>query len=97
MNPMAVVKLKPQLDKFTENHPGIPQFLHTAASGMEEDGYVQLKVTNAAGQKIEANIKLTADDRLAARDTFAGGRPLKNYSVPYAAERCFHIISVLSP
>ncbi|WP_295153461.1 hypothetical protein [uncultured Ruminococcus sp.] len=62
MNPMAVVKLKPQLDKFTENHPGIPQFLHTAASGMEEDGYVQLKVTNAAGQKIEANIKLTADD-----------------------------------
>ena len=29
---------------------------------MEEDGYVQLKVTNAAGQKIEANIKLTADD-----------------------------------
>ena len=59
---MAVVKLKPQLDKFTENHPGIPQFLHTAASGMEEDGYVQLKVTNAAGQKIEANIKLTADD-----------------------------------
>ena len=62
MNPMAVVKLKPQLDKFTENHPGIPQFLHTAATGMEENGFVQLKVTNAAGQKIEANIKLTADD-----------------------------------
>ena len=59
---MAVVKLRPLLEKFRENHPRIPQFLHTAANGMEQDGFIDLKVTNAAGQKIEASIKLTADD-----------------------------------
>ena len=59
---MAVVKLRPLLEKFRENHPRIHQFLHTAANGMEQDGFIDLKVTNAAGQKIEASIKLTADD-----------------------------------
>ncbi|WP_024856605.1 hypothetical protein [Ruminococcus albus] len=62
MNPMAVVKLKPLLEKFRENHPRIPQFMQTAASGMEDGGALDLKVTNAAGQKIEASIKLNADD-----------------------------------
>ena len=62
MNPMAVVKLKPLLEKFRENHPRIPQFMQTAASGMEEGGALDLKVTKAAGQKIEASIKLNADD-----------------------------------
>lgn len=62
MNPMAVIKLRPMLEKFRENHPRIPQFMQTAASGMEEGGTLDLKVTNAAGQKIEASIKLNADD-----------------------------------
>ncbi|WP_294487973.1 hypothetical protein [uncultured Ruminococcus sp.] len=59
MNPMAVMKLRPLMERF---HPAIPQFMHTAASGLEVDGFIGLKVTNAAGQKIEANIKLTEED-----------------------------------
>ena len=62
MNPMSVMKLRPLMERFRENHPAIPQFMHTAASGLEEEGFIGLKVTNAAGQKIEANIKLTAED-----------------------------------
>lgn len=62
MNPMAVVKLRPLLEKFRENHLKIPQFLHTAANGMDDGGYIDMKVTNSAGQKIEANIKLNSDD-----------------------------------
>ena len=62
MNPMSVVKLRPQLEKFRNDHPGIPQFLHTASNGMDAGGTIGLKVTNSAGQKIEANIKLSEDD-----------------------------------
>ena len=62
MNTMAVMKLRPLMERFHENHPAIPQFMHTAASGLEVDGFIGLKVTNAAGQKIEANIKLTEED-----------------------------------
>lgn len=62
MNPMALLKLKPLFEKFRENHPRIPQFMHTASSGIEDGGAIDIKVTNAAGQKIEASIKLNADD-----------------------------------
>lgn len=64
MNPIAMMKLRPMLEKFKEDHPGLPQFFHTAAAGMEEGGSIAMKVTNAAGQKLEASIKLTADDIL---------------------------------
>lgn len=62
MNPMAMMKLKPLLEKFRENHPRLPQFLHTAATGVDEGGSIEMKVINAAGQKIEASISINADD-----------------------------------
>lgn len=62
MNPMAMMKLRPLLEQFRADHPRLPQFLHTAATGMDEGGSIDMKVTNAAGQKIEASIRLTAND-----------------------------------
>lgn len=63
MNPMAMLKLKPLIEKFRYNHPKFPQFLHTAATGIDEGGSIDIKVINAAGQKIEASLKINADDK----------------------------------
>lgn len=63
MNPMVMLKLKPLLEKFRYNHPKFPQFLQTAATGIDEGGSIDIKVTNAAGQKIEASLKINADDK----------------------------------
>lgn len=62
MNPMAMMKLKPLLEQFRADHPALPQFLHTAATGVDVGGSIDMKVTNAAGQKIEACIRLTDND-----------------------------------
>lgn len=62
MNPMALVKLKGMLDTFKENHPKIPGFLATAANGVDVGSTIDMKVTNSAGQHLNASIKLNEDD-----------------------------------
>ncbi|MBR1864432.1 MAG: hypothetical protein IJ806_10135 [Ruminococcus sp.] len=62
MNPMALVKLRGMLEQFRENHPKIPAFLAAAANGMDEGSVIDIKVTNSAGQHLNASIKLDAQD-----------------------------------
>lgn len=62
MNPMALIKLKGMLETFKENHPKIPSFLATAANGVDVGSTIDMKVTNSAGQHINASIKLNEQD-----------------------------------
>lgn len=62
MNPMALVKLKGMLETFKENHPKIPGFLATAANGVDVGSTIDMKVTNSAGQHLNASIKLNEQD-----------------------------------
>lgn len=62
MNPMALVKLKGMLETFRENHPKIPGFFATAANGVDVGSTIEMKVTNSAGQHLNASIRLNEDD-----------------------------------
>lgn len=62
MNPMALVKLKGMLETFRENHPKIPGFISTAANGIDVGSTIDMKVTNSAGQHLNASIKLNEQD-----------------------------------
>ena len=61
INPMAVLKLKPLVESFRNNHPKFGPFL-SAAGAMKEDSILEMKVTTPEGQTIISNLKLTADD-----------------------------------
>jgi len=62
INPMAVLKLKPLVESFRNNHPKFGPFLSAAAGAMKEDSILEMKVTTPEGQTIISNLKLTADD-----------------------------------
>ncbi len=62
MNPMAMMKIKPLLESFAQNHPKFPAFISTAANGVDVGGTLEMKVTNSAGQKLSASIKLNEQD-----------------------------------
>lgn len=62
MNPMAMMKLKPLLEQFAAEHPRFPAFIKTAAYGVDEGGRIDIAVYNSAGQRMSADLNLTASD-----------------------------------
>lgn len=62
INPMSVLKLKPLVESFRNNHPKFGPFLSAAAGAMKEDSILEMKVTTPEGQTIVSNLKINADD-----------------------------------
>lgn len=62
MNPMALLKLKPLLESFRNNHPKFGPFLSTAAGAIDEGSVLEMKITTSQGQTILSNLKVTAED-----------------------------------
>ena len=62
MNPLSVFKLKGLLEKFRENHPKFLRFISVAGSYVGEGTVIEVKIKNADGEEILANIKVTPDD-----------------------------------
>lgn len=63
MNPMALLGLKSDFDKFRNNHPKFLQFAKAfTKAGIQEGTVMECKVITTDGQELQANIKITADD-----------------------------------
>lgn len=62
MNPMLMMKIRDMMMKFQQNHPKFPNFLKAAAGQIKEGSVLEIKVTDASGESIVGNIRITADD-----------------------------------
>ena len=63
LNPMQLMGLKNDLERFKNNHPKFIQFIQAMAqSGVQEGTILECKVISTDGQEIQANIKITQED-----------------------------------
>ncbi len=63
INPMALLGLKGDFDKFKDNHPKFLQFAKAfTRAGIQEGTIMECKVITADGQELQTNIQITADD-----------------------------------
>ncbi len=63
MNPMALLALKSDFNKFKSNHPKFLQFAKAfTKAGIQEGTVMECKVITADGREFQTNIRVTADD-----------------------------------
>lgn len=62
MNPLSLVKLKPLLKKFKEDHPKFLMFVRKALQETNENSIVEVKITTAEGKEYFTNIKVSEND-----------------------------------
>ena len=63
MNPASLFKMKGLWDKFTANHPKFPKFMQAVQQkGIQEGTILAVSVTTPSGEKIETNLRVTAED-----------------------------------
>lgn len=62
MNPLALMKLKPLLKAFKENHPKFLMFVRKALKETDEGSVVEVKITTADGQEFFTNMKINQQD-----------------------------------
>lgn len=63
LNPMQLLGLKNDLEKFKNNHPRFIQFIQTAAGeGMREGTVLECKVVTPEGREMQTNIRVTQTD-----------------------------------
>ena len=62
-NPLQLLQLKSQWDKFEKNHPKFRSFMNAAASqGIEEGTIIEVTITDPSGKSICSNIMITESD-----------------------------------
>ena len=62
MNPMAMMKIAGMIEKFKSNHPKVFPFLKEAGNRITEGSVIEIKITDANGDSITSNIRVTKDD-----------------------------------
>lgn len=62
MNPLALVKLKPMLKSFKDNHPKFLMFAKKALKETDEGSVVEVKITTAEGKEFFTNLKVSQQD-----------------------------------
>ncbi len=74
MNPMGILKLKPLLEAFKENHPKVLMFMSAMAQQASEGGVFEMKFTSADEKVMVTNMKLTDDDMKLLHEIFNIGQ-----------------------
>ena len=62
MNPMAILKIKPIISSFKENHPKFRPFVSTVLKKADAGSVIEIKLTTSQNEKVLSNIKLTEKD-----------------------------------
>lgn len=63
INPAKFFQIKSAWDTFSANHPKFAKFLGAAGkSGIGEGTIIEISITNATGETISSNLKLTESD-----------------------------------
>ena len=62
-NPLVLLQLKGQWEKFEKNHPKFRGFMNAAASqGIREGTIIEITITDPEGKTICSNLKITDAD-----------------------------------
>ncbi len=62
-NPAALLQMMNLWNRFQNNHPKFPKFLHAVAqNGIKEGSIIEIRVTTAEGESFDSNLKISADD-----------------------------------
>ncbi|MBD5160388.1 MAG: hypothetical protein HDT23_09145 [Ruminococcus sp.] len=69
MNPLALVKIKPLLKTFKENHPKFLMFVRKALQEADEGTIVEVKVTTSEGNEFFTKIKVSEQDMALVKET----------------------------
>ncbi|MBQ2264117.1 MAG: hypothetical protein IJ265_02440 [Oscillospiraceae bacterium] len=62
MNPMAMLHIKPMLEKFRDRHPKFVQFFGYAGKSISVGSVLEISVTDPEGKKIVTNIRVEQED-----------------------------------
>ena len=63
INPTKLFQIKNDWDTFSAYHPKFSKFLQAAGKhGIGEGAVLEVSITNASGETITSNLKLTASD-----------------------------------
>lgn len=69
MNPLALVKIKPLLKTFKENHPKFLMFVRKSLQEVDEGTIVEVKVTTSEGNEFFTKIKVSEQDMALVKET----------------------------
>ena len=62
-NPAPLFQMMNLWSRFQKNHPKFPKFLSAVTqNGIREGSIIEVRVTTAAGECFDSNLKITADD-----------------------------------
>lgn len=62
MNPLALMQIKPKLEKFQQRHPKFIQFFGFAGKSITKDSILKISVTDPEGKKIVTSIRVDQED-----------------------------------
>lgn len=63
INPMMLLQLKGEADKFKNRHPKLELFFLDAVNRMDTGSVLEVSLTTSDGQKIRTNFKVTEEDK----------------------------------
>ena len=62
MNPISLLKLKPQLKEFKKRHPKFFPFIGEVTKKADVDSVIEVSLKTSDGKTIVSNFKLTEED-----------------------------------
>ena len=62
MNPIALMHIKPMLEKFQERHPKFIQFFGYAGQNITEGSLIEISIISPDGRKAVTNIRISQED-----------------------------------
>lgn len=63
MNPMFLMQLKGELEKFNTRHPKLQMFFADAMRKMDTNDVLEISLTKPDGSKMRTNIRVSAEDK----------------------------------
>lgn len=63
MNPMFIMQIKNELEKFHQRHPKFPLFFRDTMSRLEAGNVLEISLTSNDGNKTRTNIRITEEDK----------------------------------
>lgn len=61
-NPMMIMQIKNELEKFNARHPKLQMFFANVVGQVQPDDVLEISVTRPDGNKVRTNIKITSED-----------------------------------
>ena len=63
VNPMFLMQIKGELDRFNQRHPKFQMFFADAMQRMDSDDVLEISLTKPDGSRMRTNIKITDEDK----------------------------------